>query len=104
MTAILDRLVCAVMAGGSGTRFWPLSRKDEPKQLLKFFGDKTLLRVTVDRIAPLCLQPLQTLPGLLDQRLGQPPGMTGRRCAAIAVAAGNPRALRAHTRQRNIRG
>ena len=43
-----------ILAGGSGTRFWPLSRKDEPKQLLKFFGDKTLLRVTVDRIAPLC--------------------------------------------------
>ena len=49
-----DRIVCAVMAGGSGTRFWPLSRKAEPKQLLQFFGDKTLLRVTVDRIAALC--------------------------------------------------
>ena len=42
------------MAGGSGTRFWPLSRKHEPKQLLQFFGDKTLLRVTMDRIAALC--------------------------------------------------
>ncbi|MBM4343814.1 MAG: mannose-1-phosphate guanylyltransferase [Deltaproteobacteria bacterium] len=49
-----DRLVCAVMAGGSGTRFWPLSRKGEPKQLLRFFGDSTLLRATVDRIAPIC--------------------------------------------------
>lgn len=49
-----DRIVCAVMAGGSGTRFWPLSRKHEPKQLLQFFGDKTLLRTTMDRIAPLC--------------------------------------------------
>lgn len=49
-----DRLVCAIMAGGSGTRFWPLSRKREPKQLLQFFGDKSLLRITVDRIAPLC--------------------------------------------------
>jgi mannose-1-phosphate guanylyltransferase len=49
-----DRLVCAVMAGGSGTRFWPLSRRDEPKQLLKFFGDKTLLRITLDRIASVC--------------------------------------------------
>jgi len=49
-----DRIVCAIMAGGSGTRFWPLSRKDEPKQLLAFFGDQTLLRTTVDRIAPLC--------------------------------------------------
>ena len=53
-TPVQDRIVCAVMAGGSGTRFWPLSRKHEPKQLLQFFGDKTLLRVTVDRIAPLC--------------------------------------------------
>lgn len=52
--ATADRIVCAVMAGGSGTRFWPLSRKDQPKQLLDFFGDKTLLRVTVDRIAPIC--------------------------------------------------
>lgn len=42
------------MAGGSGTRFWPLSRKGEPKQLLRFFGDSTLLRATVDRIAPIC--------------------------------------------------
>ncbi len=42
------------MAGGSGTRFWPLSRKGEPKQLLKFFGDQTLLRATIDRIAPIC--------------------------------------------------
>lgn len=51
---IEQRIVCAVMAGGSGTRFWPLSRKHEPKQLLQFFGDKTLLRTTMDRIAPLC--------------------------------------------------
>jgi len=49
-----DRLVCAVMAGGSGTRFWPLSRRGEPKQLLRFFGDHTLLRATIERIAPLC--------------------------------------------------
>lgn len=49
-----ERMVCAVMAGGSGTRFWPLSRKGEPKQLIQFFGDKTLLRTTMDRVAPLC--------------------------------------------------
>ena len=53
-TAPHERLVCAVMAGGSGTRFWPLSRRDTPKQLLKFFGEKTLLRTTIDRVAPLC--------------------------------------------------
>lgn len=54
MATVADRLVCAVMAGGSGTRFWPLSRKNEPKQLLQFFGDRTLLQVTMDRIAPIC--------------------------------------------------
>ena len=49
-----ERLVCAVMAGGSGTRFWPLSRRETPKQLLSFFGKDTLLRATIDRVAPLC--------------------------------------------------
>ncbi|MGH9455990.1 MAG: mannose-1-phosphate guanylyltransferase, partial [Terriglobia bacterium] len=39
-----------IMAGGSGTRFWPLSRKRKPKQLLDLFGPGTLLEQTVDRI------------------------------------------------------
>jgi mannose-1-phosphate guanylyltransferase len=42
-----------VMAGGSGTRFWPLSRKDRPKQFLPLAGDAPLLRSTVDRLPPL---------------------------------------------------
>ncbi len=42
-----------VLAGGSGTRFWPLSRRDRPKQLLRVGGDETLLQATVSRIAPL---------------------------------------------------
>ena len=55
MTSVAaDRLVCAILAGGSGTRFWPLSRRDKPKQLLTFFDDATLLRQTSDRVAPLC--------------------------------------------------
>lgn len=41
------------MAGGRGTRFWPLSRAKRPKQLLSLFGDRTLLEETLDRIAPL---------------------------------------------------
>jgi mannose-1-phosphate guanylyltransferase len=41
------------MAGGSGTRFWPLSRRRRPKQLLELFGRGTLLEQTVDRIRPL---------------------------------------------------
>jgi mannose-1-phosphate guanylyltransferase len=42
-----------IMAGGSGTRFWPKSRRDRPKQLLQLFGDATMLQQTVDRIEPL---------------------------------------------------
>ena len=41
------------MAGGSGTRFWPLSREKMPKQLLKIGGDDTLIQQTVKRILPL---------------------------------------------------
>ena len=39
-----------VMAGGSGTRFWPKSRRNRPKQLLKLHGDATMLQQTVRRI------------------------------------------------------
>lgn len=46
-------LHAVVMAGGSGTRFWPKSRRGRPKQLLRLFGDQTMLQATVDRIAPL---------------------------------------------------
>ncbi|MBN4054833.1 mannose-1-phosphate guanylyltransferase/mannose-6-phosphate isomerase [Nitrospira defluvii] len=42
-----------ILAGGSGTRFWPLSREEYPKQLLQIFGDQTLIQVTVSRIADL---------------------------------------------------
>ncbi|MEC4678293.1 MAG: mannose-1-phosphate guanylyltransferase/mannose-6-phosphate isomerase [Nitrospirota bacterium] len=40
-----------ILAGGSGTRFWPLSREEYPKQLLKIFGDQTLIQATVSRIS-----------------------------------------------------
>ena len=39
-----------VLAGGSGERFWPLSRKTTPKQLLRLFDSKTLLEETVERL------------------------------------------------------
>ena len=38
------------MAGGSGTRFWPLSRKENPKQLLNIVGGSSMLQMTVDRL------------------------------------------------------
>ena len=42
-----------IMAGGSGERFWPLSRKAKPKHLLKLVSSKTLLEETVLRLKPL---------------------------------------------------
>ncbi len=42
-----------VMAGGSGTRLWPLSRRRTPKQLLPLTGDMSLLQQTVSRLEPL---------------------------------------------------
>ncbi|GAA5494297.1 alginate biosynthesis protein AlgA [Rubritalea halochordaticola] len=39
-----------ILAGGSGTRFWPLSRDSRPKQLLNLFGDNTLLNQTISRL------------------------------------------------------
>jgi mannose-1-phosphate guanylyltransferase len=46
-------LYAVIMAGGSGTRFWPKSRRDRPKQLLRLSGDATMLQQTVARIEPL---------------------------------------------------
>lgn len=44
------KIVCVIMAGGRGTRFWPLSRNSRPKQLLKIIGDHSMLQMTVDRL------------------------------------------------------
>lgn len=45
-------LYAVIMAGGSGTRFWPLSRRDKPKQFLPIISDKTMIEETVDRLHP----------------------------------------------------
>lgn len=43
-------MYCVIMAGGSGTRFWPYSRHSRPKQLLKIVGETSMLQMTVDRL------------------------------------------------------
>ena len=45
-------LHAVIMAGGSGTRFWPLSRRQLPKQFLKFAGDRTLIQDAAGRCPP----------------------------------------------------
>jgi mannose-1-phosphate guanylyltransferase len=46
-----------LLAGGAGTRFWPASRAARPKQLLPLIGEVPLLRLTAERILPLCAEP-----------------------------------------------
>jgi mannose-1-phosphate guanylyltransferase len=99
---------CVIMAGGKGTRFWPLSRSQRPKQLLKILSSKTLARETVDRVLPLS-GPKQTLvvtvaeqlDGLTEELrmlpptnfLAEPEGRNTAPCIALAaleVVARNP--------------
>ena len=56
-----------IMAGGSGTRFWPASRADLPKQLLTLSGTQSMIQQTVDRIKPLV--PVERIRILTNQRL-----------------------------------
>lgn len=45
---------CVIMCGGIGSRFWPYSRADRPKQFIDFFGTgRSLLQMSYDRIRPL---------------------------------------------------
>ena len=53
MTKPIPHLYAVVLAGGSGTRFWPLSRELYPKQLLKVLSDRTLIQQTVLRVRPI---------------------------------------------------
>ena len=42
-----------ILCGGSGTRLWPLSRKSFPKQFVPLIGGKSLLQLTLERVAQL---------------------------------------------------
>lgn len=53
-------IYAVIMAGGSGTRFWPASRAARPKQLLSLAGDKSMIQATLDRLSGL-LPPQRSL-------------------------------------------
>ena len=44
------KVIPVILAGGSGTRLWPLSRDNYPKQFLRLYNEKSLLQNTVERI------------------------------------------------------
>jgi len=46
----MDEIYHVIIAGGTGTRFWPRSRKKHPKQLLKIFGEESMIRLTFNRL------------------------------------------------------
>ena len=47
-------MLCAlIMAGGKGTRFWPLSTEEKPKQFLNLIGEDTMIQMTVNRVKPI---------------------------------------------------
>jgi len=50
-------VIPVLMSGGSGTRLWPSSRSDRPKQFLPLVDDRTMVRATIDRLAGLDTAP-----------------------------------------------
>ncbi|HEX5010002.1 MAG TPA: sugar phosphate nucleotidyltransferase [Planctomycetota bacterium] len=95
----MTRLFAILMAGGSGTRFWPASRKDRPKQLLPIGTARPLLAETSERLGSL-IPPEQQLvitsaryaaavrellPGVpADQVVGEPEGRDTAACIGLA--------------------
>lgn len=88
-----------MMAGGSGTRFWPESRSRKPKQFLNIFGKKTLIEQTLSRLSPVIpksralvitnrqhenqARRLLKLPA--SQIIGEPVGRNTAPCAVLAA-------------------
>jgi mannose-1-phosphate guanylyltransferase len=93
---------CVIMAGGVGSRFWPFSRNNKPKQFLDFFGTgRSLLQMTIDRFRPIVPienilivtnvmyrdQVLEQIPDLkASQVLCEPARRNTAPCIAYAVA------------------
>jgi len=93
-------LVAILMAGGAGTRFWPVSTEQRPKQFLNLFGGRTLLQESLDRLkglvppervlvltsqdfVPLVCEQLPEIPP--EQVIGEP--LRRDTAAAVALAA-----------------
>jgi len=47
---MINHYYAVIMAGGGGTRLWPLSRQTMPKQMLKLIGERTLFQIAIDRL------------------------------------------------------
>lgn len=104
-------LHAVIMAGGSGTRFWPQSRRSLPKQLQPLVGTRTLLQQTADRLGPLvptertwvvtnaglAEETRRQLPAVpATQVFGEPQGRNTAPCiglAAIRLLAVDPEAV-----------
>ena len=52
----MNKIKAVVLAGGSGTRLWPMSRQQLPKQFLKLSGESSLLAATISRLSPMIEQ------------------------------------------------
>src|SRR5688572_8201001 len=75
-TGSARRITPVILSGGSGTRLWPLSRTDRPKQFIALAGEESLLRQTAGRLgdpalfAPPIVVAGQDQADLIDQALG----------------------------------
>ncbi len=68
----MTNFIPVILAGGSGERFWPLSRRSKPKQFLRLDGtSRSLIQATADRLLPLCggLEALYIVAGASHQDL-----------------------------------
>jgi mannose-1-phosphate guanylyltransferase len=95
----MNKKYCIIMAGGVGSRFWPISRRERPKQFLDILGTgKTFLRATYERFAPMVDKVLvvtnsayvnlvlEQIPELSPEHvLGEPVGRNTAPCVAWAA-------------------
>ena len=99
-------IYCVIMAGGIGSRFWPLSRSDKPKQFLDILGvGKSLIQQTFERVTMFCNpenvyvvtgvaykdQVLEHLPGISERQVILEPI---RRNTAPCIAYANQRIMK----------